>query len=306
MVSSFREPDFKNKHQTTDSGRIPSHTLQISKSGLIKTETKANLPEYLRQTWALRYFIIRHGQLRAFAGAKGTLLGRLWLILEPFLRVGMYFVIFGLLLNTRGNIENFIAFLGVGIIIFAPMGAALTEGTAFTVRNKTLMKGFSFPRFSLIVSDAVQSFLDRIPEILGLLLFLVIAPPHVIPSWHWVLIVPVLVLLSFFSTGLSMITAVIDLYIPDLSRVWPLVTRFWFYGSGVIFPITQFVEDPTILTLLRINPAVPLLDISRNALIYHNSSSVSLWVQLFGWSSVLFLIGLVVFWLHDFKFNRER
>ena len=51
---------------------------------------------------------------QSYAKNHDNRLGQLWNLLNPALLIGSYYLIFGLLLRTRGNVENYVGFLAQG------------------------------------------------------------------------------------------------------------------------------------------------------------------------------------------------
>lgn len=291
---------------TTQTHDDEPQSIEIDSSNFYQIGRRPSLGRYLSRTWELRYFLAAQARLKAFTTGRGTYLGRFWLLLEPFLRVGMYYVIFGLLLNVSRGMDNFIAFLAIGIILFGPLSAALTSGSTVLTRHRSLVRGFAFPRVSLVLSDSLRSAYDAIPDVLVLLVFIWIVPPHEPPQWTWLLLIPLLAVSQVFATGLMFMSAWLSSLVPDIKHLWPLLTRFWFYGSGVIFPMERFVTDPTVLLILHANPAALIINIAREILMDGTVPRPSLWMQLVGWAGVAAIFGLIMFWSREEAYNGDR
>lgn len=279
--------------------------VSIERARYLLVGKRPPLGKYLGETWQLRHFVFSQARFRSLSSGRGTYLGRLWLLLDPFLQVGVYFVIFGLLLNINRGMENFIAFLAIGIIIFRQLSGALSTGSDLISKNRALVRGFSFPRLTIALSESLRGFFDSIPDIIAMLLFIWIVPPHAPPTWTWLMLIPVLLILRVMVTGIMLITAWLSSVIPDISHLWQIITRFWFYGSGVIFPIDRFVSDPTILTIIEANPAYVVLTVCRELLMDGTIPHFSLWLQFVGWAILLPCFGLLIFWGNEEKYNRE-
>lgn len=281
------------------------NAVSIDRGRFLLIGKRPPLREYLHGTWRLRHFVYSQARFRSLSSGRGTYLGRLWLLLDPFLQVGVYFVIFGLLLKVDRGMENFIAFLAIGIIIFRQLSGALSTGSGLITRNRSLVKGFAFPRLTIAFSESIKAFLDSIPNIIAMLLFIWIVPPHAPPTWTWFLLIPVLFVIQVMVTGIMFVTCWLSTVIPDISHLWTIITRFWFYGSGVIFPVDRFVSHPVALTIIQANPAYVTLTVCRELLMDGTIPRLSLWMQFFGWSVALFCFGLLVFWANEEKYNRE-
>ncbi|WP_440220154.1 ABC transporter permease [Dietzia sp. MNB45] len=281
-------------------------SVKVNKSAFLTIGRRPSLDRYLSSTWRLRYFILSQARYRAFTTGRGTYLGQIWLLVEPLLRVGMYYVIFGLLLNVSRGIDNFIAFLAIGVTIFSPLAAALTSGSTVLNRHRSLVKGFAFPRITLLISDSLRSAYDAIPDALVLLVFIWVVPPHENPQWSWFLLIPLLVVSHIFVTGIMLLTAWISSIIPDIRHLWSIATRFWFYASGVIFPLAMYVKDPTMSLILHANPAAVILTMAREILMDGTVPRLSLWFQLVGWSLAALCFGILLFWSREEAYNNER
>jgi teichoic acid transport system permease protein len=70
---------------------------------------------YAGQLWARRHFIMGFATARNIAMYTEARLGQLWQVLTPLLNAAVYYLIFGLILDTSKGVPNFIAFLITGI-----------------------------------------------------------------------------------------------------------------------------------------------------------------------------------------------
>ncbi|MFP3701657.1 hypothetical protein SB758_39905, partial [Burkholderia sp. SIMBA_013] len=60
------------------------------------------------QLWDFREFIAYDARARVQSGTRRDRLGSAWLLLNPVFNGLTYYVIFGLLLQTSGGIENYV------------------------------------------------------------------------------------------------------------------------------------------------------------------------------------------------------
>lgn len=282
------------------------NAIKVNPSDFYRIGRRPPLGRYLSETWNLRHFLLAQARFKALTTGRGTYLGRFWLLLEPFLRVAMYFVIFGLILKVSRGMDNFIAFLAIGIILFRSLSGALTSGSTVLTRHRSIVRGFAFPRISLILSDSLRSAYDAVPDLVVLLVFIWILPPHEVPQWTWLLMVPLLTIAHVLVTGIMLMTAWLSSLLPDVKHLWPLITRFWFYASGVIFPIDKFVSDSTALLVLNANPAALVLNMAREILMDGTVPRFTLWMQLVGWACALASFGVLLFWSREEAYNRAR
>ena len=261
--------------------------------------------DYWREVWGHRAFIWAEAKAKAYQSTRGTFLGKLWLIANPFLNAVIFYVIFGLLLQVSRGIPNFLGYLVIGVSFFPVFQGALTSGSQALVQSRNLLRAFSFPRATVVVAWSVRGFLDFLPVAFATLLFVLVVPPHVVPTFLWLFILPVVVIGYVFGDGLALFLAAITAKIPDLKFVWPLLGRFWFYASGVFFSIDRFLDHLWVALIMQANPAYVFLTMVRDLVIYDTMPGALSWIYLSVWAVAMWIIGATVFWLREAKYGEE-
>src|SRR4051812_19692621 len=75
--------------------------------GLAPSSARPPLGDYVRQLWQRRHFITAFATSRTVTMYSGARLGQLWQVLTPLMNAAVYYLIFGVLFNTKHNIDNF-------------------------------------------------------------------------------------------------------------------------------------------------------------------------------------------------------
>ena len=109
-------------------------------------------------------------------------------MLTPLINAAVYYVIFGVLINTRANTGNFIAYLCTGVFIFNFTQAAVQAGTTSITANLGLIRALHFPRASLPISVALVEFRNIIASMVVLSAIVLLTGEPI--TWEWLLIVP--------------------------------------------------------------------------------------------------------------------
>ena len=255
--------------------------------------------------WSHRAFIWAEAKAKAYQSTRGTFLGKLWLIVSPFLNSLIFYVIFGLLLQVSRGIPNFLGYLVIGVGFFPVFQGALASGSQALAQARNLLRAFSFPRATVVVAWSVRSFLDFLPVALATMLFVWVVPPHTAPTLLWLLILPVVLVGYVFGDGLALLLSSVTAKIPDLKFVWPLLGRFWFYTSGVFFSIDRFQDHLWVSLIMQANPAYVFLTMVRDLMIYNAMPSALSWFYLSAWAAAMWVIGATVFWLREAKYGEE-
>ena len=112
-----------------------------------------------------------------------------------------------------------------------------TAGGKSITNNAALVQSLAFPRMVLPLAAVTQRFLQFLPTVGIMLVFLIINgnAPHL----HWFLIVPLFVLYYLFNCGLALVTARLAVHWRDLNNFLPFLTRFFFYTTGIFFSIEE-------------------------------------------------------------------
>ena len=284
------------------SGRSTPLTYVVKDSGLERNRRRQSLLRYLLEVIRYRHFTLIHARLKANSENSELLLGKLWTILEPLLRIAMYGFLFGLFLNTSRGIENFIGYLIIGLTFFSMMSRGLGHGSGLLQRSRGLINTFQFPRASVVLGETVRGFyLSLVPALLAVVaavLFQLHAPLH----WTIVLVIPLLFLINVFAFGLMLITARVTAFVPDAKKIIFFINRAWFYVSGIFFSIERYASHPVVQDVMLQNPAYRFLQAIRGAVMYGAAPSPGEWGILAAWSFGLAAFGFVFFWLAEDRY----
>ncbi|CAL9362089.1 ABC transporter permease [Streptomyces sp. enrichment culture] len=282
-----------------------------AKYGLSVSGARPSLPEYVRQLWGRRHFILAFSQAKVTAQYSQAKLGQLWQVVTPLLNAAVYFFIFGLLLGARRGIPSdvYVPFLVTGVFVFTFTQSSVLAGVRAISGNLGLVRALHFPRASLPVSFALQQLQQLLFSMI--VLVVVVMAFGSLPSWSWLLVAPVLLLQFVFNTGLALIFARLGSRTPDLAQLMPFVLRTWMYASGVMFSIPAMLADKNVpawlADVLQWNPAAVYMDLVRFALIDDYGSSYlpsHVWAFGLGWALLAGGVGFVYFWKAEERYGR--
>lgn len=274
-------------------------------SGLFHIGVRPPLAVYFRQLWSRRHFIWFDSRQRAANQNNRNVLGNLWLVLKPMIEAAFYYIIFAVLLGVDRGMENFPAFLVIGILMFRSTAGAISSGGTSMRAAKSMLRAFSFPRAAIPISDVLQSALTAVVTTAAMCVAIILVPPHALPQLTWFLIIPIFVLHMLVNLGVTFITARIGFHFPDLTNLMTVISRMLMYGSGVMFPIELFIDDPTIREVVMLNPLYRVIDMSRTVLIDGTVPDLKSWLILSAWAVVLVIGGFLFFWRGEESYGRE-
>ena len=288
-----------------DSGLSPGDLA--AKYGLTVSGQRPGAWAYAQQLWGRRHFIVAYSTAKLSAMYTTAKLGQIWQVMTPLLNAAVYYLIFGLLLGTKRDIPNFIAYLCTGVFVFQFTQSAVLSGTRSIADNLGLIRALHFPRASMpIASTMIQ--LQQLLFSMGVLGVIVLATGEPLTA-HWLLIIPILVLQSTFNTGVAMFMARVGAKTTDLAQLMPFVIRTWMYMSGIFWSITAITtKAPHWVTLvINENPALIYISLMRYSLLKSYPASnlpPHVWASAVAWAVVIGIGGYLFFWKAEEEYGR--
>lgn len=269
---------------------------------LMQIGVRPPLATYVREIWRKRHFIWTLASSQAYAAHQKYLLGQVWAVLNPLLLVASYYVIFGLLLDTRRGTENYLGFLTIGIFLFSFIASSMTSGAKAITSNIGLVRSLRFPRAVLPISVALTQLIHTLPALGVLLVLMLVTGEPLQVEW---LMLPVAILLLFLNVlGVTFFLARIVEISRDIGNLVPVVTRLLRYISGVFFSIDSYAGHPVVHAIMAYQPVALPLTITREALLSEFSITPSTWFAALGWALFLPTAGFLFFWRAEARYGR--
>lgn len=249
----------------------------------------------LKELWQYRDLIVMFVKRDFKTMYKQTILGPLWIIINPILTTLMQVFIFGNLANLSTDGMPHIVFYMAGNTIWLYFSGCLNNTANTFVRNANVFGKVYFPRLVTPISIVISGLISFAVQFGIFLIFVV---------WFWmkgiiapnitVILLPVYILmLAMLSMGCGVIISALTTKYRDLSILVTFGIQLWMYGSAIIFPISSIPEKWG--TLLMLNPIVPIVEAFRYAFTGKGVFSVQYLGIGMIITLILLLIGCVMF-----------
>lgn len=218
---------------------------------------RAGLPpmgSYLRELWRRRQFAFEMSRTSLRAQHFNTVLGLFWLVINPVLLAGVYFILVSILRGgDRG--ATFFAHLMAGLFLFQFVHQGIQHAAKSVVGGGKLILNSAFPRALLPLSSVMTAFMRFLPT------FIVYAIVHAVAGLpfgaHLLYVVPILLLLIVFVAGVAMLVAATQVYFRDVKSFLPYAMRIWLYASPVLYYVDEVPDR--FQWVLALNPMTPFL-----------------------------------------------
>lgn len=224
------------------------------------------------------------------ADASKLKLGYLWWFLEPLIWVGVFYVVFNVILDSGKRSGDFIIFLACGKMAFLWFSKTVIQASGSIVASAGLVGKIDVAK-SLFPMAAVQESLYR-QSAVYLLLFLILVSGGILPSLSWVWLLPVALVMYLIIVAAGLIGAILVCWIRDFQKLIPLAMTFLLFTSGVFWDVRELESQEKIDLILTVNPLAFMLDAHRQALMNHSSPDAMHLLAIGAAASIIILAAL--------------
>lgn len=223
---------------------------------------------------------------------RQTILGVLWVVLQPLLGAGIFAFVFGRVANLNSGGESYVLFAYAGLLAWNLFNGVVLKASGSLVANASLVSKVFFPRLLLPFSGVISTLLDfgialAVGEILAL-------TSGVTPGVSLLLAPFWLLFLLMLAAGLGLLCAALAVAYRDVIHILPVGLQFLLYGSPIGYSIAVIPAGLPRL-LYKLNPLAPLVEGVRVSFLGHGSVGLRSGVYACVVATAIFVAGLIVF-----------
>ena len=222
----------------------------------------------LREVWAYRellyFFVWRDVKIRY----KQTVIGVLWVVLQPVLNMLVFTLFFGRLAKLPSDGLPYPVFYFAALVPWTYFSYSLSSTTNVVVENQRLITKVYFPRLILPISTALSGLVDFAIgfAVLSIFCFAYGIRPTLAAFW-----LPVLLLLALFTAlGVGLWLSALNALYRDVRYVMPFLIQFWMFASPVAYPSS--LVPARWRWLYSLNPMAGVIDGFRWAITGHGNA----------------------------------
>jgi lipopolysaccharide transport system permease protein len=228
----------------------------------------------LNELWQYRDLIIMFVKRDFKTMYKQTILGPLWIIINPILTTLMQVLVFGNIANiSTDGMPQFLFYMS-GNTMWLYFSGCLTKTSNTFVANSGVFGKVYFPRLVTPISIVISGLISFLVQFV-ILLFVVgyytinkVIHPNVL-----VFLTPLLVLeLALLGMGCGIIISALTTKYRDLAVLVTFGVQLWMYGSAIIFPVSSIPQRWG--EILMLNPVVPIVEAFRYAFTGNGTFSI--------------------------------
>jgi lipopolysaccharide transport system permease protein len=208
---------------------------------------------------------------------KQTVLGILWVIIQPLLMMIVFTLFFGRLAKIPSDGIPYPLFAYAGLLPWTFFSNALNNSGNSLVGNSSLITKVYFPRMIIPIATVGSGLLDFVIA-LGLLFLLMLY--YGISFSLNILMLPILALLTtLLAIGFGMWVSALNVKYRDIRYALPFLLQLWMFATPIIYP-SSLVPDKW-RWLFRINPLTGLIEGFRSAIFGKPFDLMGLGISIF-------------------------
>ncbi|MBR3981187.1 MAG: ABC transporter permease [Bacteroidales bacterium] len=251
----------------------------------------------LKDVWRYRDLMMMYVKRNIVTVYKQTILGPLWLIVQPVLTTIMFMFVFGNLAGLSTDGIPGALFYFSGIILWNYFSQCLTGTSGVFINNQGVFGKVYFPRLvvpmATTISNLIQFCIQFCVFLVIYVYYYVTMEVPITPNVYAFLL-PVLVLLcAGLSLGFGIVFSSLTTKYRDLVFLLQFGVQLWMYATPVIYPLNSIPVDKQ--WIFQLNPMTSIIETFKYG---------ALGVGVFSWGALLYsaifmffllFVGIIIF-----------
>lgn len=221
-------------------------------------------------------------------------LGGVWAILNPIIMLGMFTFIFGFVYKAKlpgaNTTLSYVVWLISGYGPWLAISEGLLNSSNAIVSNAGLVKNMAFKTEILPISSILVSIVPLLVSLCFLAIVMLFDGNA--PTWHALMIIPVIAIMYLFMFGLGFFLSAVTVFLRDLGIVLPNILMMILFISPIFYTIESMPKP--IQMVATFNPFYILTEGFRQPLVYHHIPTNLIYglLYVFILAMALYFIGL--------------
>jgi ABC-type polysaccharide/polyol phosphate export permease len=248
-------------------------------------ETFKEAGEIYKYRELLRNLVLRDIKVRY----KRSLLGFLWVMLNPLLMMLILNIVFSELFKV--SIPNYSAYLLSGLILWGFFSQSTSTAINSFIGNSNLIKKVYLPKSIFPLAIILSATIHFVFSLLPLSVILYINDISLGPR---VFLLPIVFLtLIIFSFGVSLIISTATVFFQDVRYIYEVLLLAWMYMTPVFYP--ESIVPEKYMFIMQLNPFYYYISLFRSCLYMDITSLYEKLLISFLFALFSFLVGWLLY-----------
>jgi lipopolysaccharide transport system permease protein len=188
---------------------------------------------------------------------KQTVLGIAWAVLQPFLTMVVFSIIFGSMAKMPSDNIPYPIFVYTGLLLWDIFANSLSNASSSLVGNAAIIQKVYVPKLIITASSAISCLVDfffAFMVLWGIMFYY-----HFMPSFKGLLFLPLALFVTLLaSLGLGWFLAAANVRYRDIRYVLPFFIQLLIFVTPVIYPVS--IVPQNYRWLLYLNPMTGVIE----------------------------------------------
>jgi ABC-2 type transport system permease protein len=217
---------------------------------------------------------------------QNSVLGYMWSLLKPLFFFAILYIVFTFIIPLGKGIEHYSVYLLMGVVLWNFFVESTMISASSIVARGDLIRKIRIPRYLVVLSTLLSALINLG---LGLIVVLIFALLNgIMPTFSWLLIIPIVMELFVFSLGISFLLAAMYVKFRDITYIWEIFIQGGFYATPIIYSIKSIPAQ--LQKWFFVNPMAQILQDARYAVV--TKTSITVWSTIH--SAAVFLPFIII------------
>lgn len=274
-----------------------------------KITLKQHNQNFLKYRYLLKELVSKNIKLQY----RDSALGLLWTFLQPLLTMILLSIVFNNLFGRDSSkVVNYPVYLLSGRLLHEFFTLS-TKRAMRSIRAKAnVIKKVYVPKYiyplSQVLSTYVTFLISLIVLVVVIAFFNIVKIHPITITWNVFYCIIPLITLFFFSLGVGMFLAALNVFFKDIENIYDVLCLLLFYVTPIVYSIDKlgFKEGSWQLTLIKLNPMYGIISNFRTAVLW-GTDFAKMWdvkLMIYGMCAAFaaMVVGFIVFYKTQDKF----
>ena len=252
----------------------------------------------LRELWHFRELLARLAWRDIAVRYKQTSIGVAWAILQPFLTMVVFTIVFGKFGNFPSKGLQYQIFSYSALLPWIYFSSSVSSSSSSLVSNRALVTKIYFPRVMLPLAGVTVPIVDFL-----------LAFGILVGMWAWfdvwptaaIVFAPLFLLMALVTAlGVGLLFSAVNVRYRDVPYLIPFLLSLWMYFSGVVYALDKLAEWQQ--WVLALNPMTAVINGFQWGVVGTEPPQLGQTLVSVGAMTVMFVVGLTYFRRFEPKF----
>lgn len=225
---------------------------------------------------------------------KGSVLGFLWTFINPLLQLGVYTMVFSVILQNP--IKDYYLHLFVALIPWIFFSTSVSGGASCIWSQKEIVKKIYFPREVLPIAYVTSQFVNMLFSFIVVFTVLIVTGKGI--NLVAIACLPVIMVIEYLlALGMALISSAVTVYLRDMEYLLGIITMAWQFLTPIMYSVDMVPKS--LMPIFYLNPMTPIIIAYRDILYYKEVPNFSTLIQAL-------VLGIVLMGFGAFTFSKLK